>query len=163
MTTKNAWINRGAQAPDCRIRPWGDRIVVRPDERPNQTPSGIILPESKEPAQTGIVAASGPKAAIRLGARLIFARYAGAPIEVDGAWWIVLGIDDVLGELPDVSPAVAAAAEAVIRQVGPERAATLTEDELAELVDKELKTPAVARPIGAPPKLARQSSKGAKP
>lgn len=156
--SKNAWITRGAQAPDCRIRPWGDRIVVRPDERPTQTPSGIILPESKEPAQTGIVVAFGPKAAIRLGARVIFARYAGAPVEVDGVWNIVLGIDDVLGELPDVSPAVAAAAESVIRRVGPERAATLTDDELSELVAQELSNPAVARPNGAP---RRRTTKGA--
>ena len=150
MSSRNAW--NAAPVIDgvaCRIQPTGTRIVVAPDQKPDTTPGGIALPQTNEPASTGIVVARGPKAGFAFGARVIFARYAGAPIELDGRWWIVLGVDDVLGTLADRPDPAKDAARRVIDRLGPDAAAAMTEAELATMVEAELAQAQAA------PKVAR--------
>ena len=89
------------------LKPLGDRIVVKPSEQDEQTASGIFLPETaKEKPQQGTVEAVGPGARKENGERaemevgvgdiVLYARYAGTNIKVDGAEVLILKESDVL-------------------------------------------------------------------
>jgi chaperonin GroES len=91
-----------------RIRPVLDRIVVKREEAPKQTPGGIILPDTaKEKPVRGVVVAIGPGALSRDGGQRLpmevqvndvvaFGQYAGSEIEEDGEKFLVLNQVDVL-------------------------------------------------------------------
>jgi chaperonin GroES len=90
-----------------RIVPLSDRIVVRrldPDER---SPGGIVLPESaRKSSQTGRVLAVGDgrllgdgsraRPQVGEGDRVLFDRYAGSPVTVNGDDLLILGEGDIL-------------------------------------------------------------------
>jgi chaperonin GroES len=84
-----------------------DRIVVEPIEREQMTASGIILPETaKEKPQEGRVLAAGPGRRdeegeripmdVTVGDRILYARYAGAEVKVEGQKLLILRESDVL-------------------------------------------------------------------
>lgn len=92
------------------IRPLYDRIVVRRIEERESTRNGIIIPDSaKEKPQEGEVIAvghgkrleDGSLAAleVKAGDRIIFAQYSGSDTTLDGAEYMILREDDVLGVL----------------------------------------------------------------
>ncbi len=92
------------------IRPLGDRIVVKPQEREEVTRSGIVLPDTaKEKPQQGVVIAVGPGKVTDSGERLpmevqegstiLFAKYAGTEFQLDGEDVLILRESDVLGIL----------------------------------------------------------------
>ncbi|MEJ7654973.1 MAG: co-chaperone GroES [Chloroflexia bacterium] len=96
------------QATAKTIRPLGDRIVVRPQEREEQTKSGIFLPDTaKEKPQTGVVLSVGAGKVLDTGERqameveegsiVLFAKYAGTEFELDGEDVLILRESDVLG------------------------------------------------------------------
>lgn len=89
------------------LKPLGDRIVVRPSEGEEQTSSGIFLPETaKEKPQEGVVLAVGPGARDESGERIpmevgvddkvLYAKYSGTTIKVDGEEILILKESDVL-------------------------------------------------------------------
>lgn len=88
------------------LKPLGDRIVVRPSEQDEQTNSGIFLPETaKEKPQQGVVEAAGPGARdgadrvemeVSVGDTVLYAKYAGTTIKVDGKDVLILKESDVL-------------------------------------------------------------------
>jgi chaperonin GroES len=96
------------------IRPLYDRIVVKRIEEQERARNGIIIPDSaKEKPQEGEVMATGKgkrlddgkMAALDLevGARILFGKYSGNEIKLDGLEYIIMREDDVLGVL-DAAP-----------------------------------------------------------
>jgi len=82
-----------------KIKPLGERIVVKPLEQKEKTEGGIYLPEtaSKDKPQKGKVIAVGPDfEGVKKGDTVIFAKYGGTEIEIDEEEYLVLGVDDVL-------------------------------------------------------------------
>jgi chaperonin GroES len=92
------------------IRPLYDRIVVKRIEEQETTRNGIIIPDSaKEKPQEGEVIAIGHGKRledgtlvaldVKVGDRVLFAKYSGSDTKVDGTEYIVMREDDVLGVL----------------------------------------------------------------
>lgn len=92
---------------DVKLKPLGDRLVVEPKEREETTASGIILPETaKEKPQEGDVVAIGPgrrdddgkrvEMDVAIGDKVLYAKYAGTEIKVDGKKLLILKESDVL-------------------------------------------------------------------
>ncbi|HEU5229432.1 MAG TPA: co-chaperone GroES [Ktedonobacteraceae bacterium] len=90
-----------------KIRPVGDRVVVKPAAKEEVTRSGIVLPDTaKEKPQEGTVIAvgsgrlleNGDRAAIELreGDRVLFAKYGGTEFKLDGEEYLVLKENDIL-------------------------------------------------------------------
>lgn len=89
------------------LKPLGDRIVVQPIEQEEQTSLGIFLPETaKEKPQQGKVVAAGPGARkengeriamdIKIDDKVLYAKYAGTTIKLDGKELLILKESDVL-------------------------------------------------------------------
>jgi chaperonin GroES len=96
------------------IRPLYDRIVVKRIEEQEMTRSGIVIPDSaKEKPQEGEVMATGKGKRledgqivdldVKAGDRILFGKYSGSEITLDGTEYIIMREDDVLGVL-DVVP-----------------------------------------------------------
>ncbi len=95
-----------------KLKPLGDRLVVKPLEGEEMTPSGIVLPETaKEKPQKGEVLAVGPGARDEEGKRIkmdvaiadkvLFAKYAGTEFKLDGEKVLILRESDVLAILDE--------------------------------------------------------------
>jgi chaperonin GroES len=89
------------------LKPLGDRLVVKPIEQEDKTSSGLFLPETaKEKPQQGRVEAAGPGTRTEKGERIpmevsvgdtvLYARYAGTNIKLDGSELLILKESDVL-------------------------------------------------------------------
>ncbi|HMO02287.1 MAG TPA: co-chaperone GroES [Oligoflexia bacterium] len=93
-----------------KIRPLQDRLIVQRMEAEEKTSSGIILPDTaKEKPQMGVVVAVG-KGKIREdgtvvpldlkeGDKVLFGKYAGTDVKVDGEDLLIIREEDVLGVL----------------------------------------------------------------
>jgi chaperonin GroES len=90
------------------IRPLFDRVLIERTEEPSQTKSGLFLPETaKEKPAEGIVRAVGNgrvaddgdlrPLTVKIGDRVLFGKYAGTEIKVDGEERLILREDDILG------------------------------------------------------------------
>jgi chaperonin GroES len=93
-----------------KIRPLNDRILVVRVEEEKKTAGGIIIPDTaKEKPQEGKVVAAGPGKVgedgkripmeVKKGDRVLFSKYAGSEIKVDGVEQIFMREDDILGIL----------------------------------------------------------------
>ncbi|WMM24110.1 co-chaperone GroES [Tissierella sp. MB52-C2] len=87
------------------LRPLGDRIVIKKVEAEEKTKSGIVLPSAaKEQPQMAEVVAIGAditndekkKDQIKVGDKVIFSKYAGTEIKVDGEELNILKLSDIL-------------------------------------------------------------------
>ena len=89
------------------LKPLGDRVVVKPSEQEEQTKSGIFLPETaKEKPQQGTIIAVGPGVRndsgdrvamdVEEGNTVLYAKYAGTSIKLDGDEYLILKESDVL-------------------------------------------------------------------
>jgi chaperonin GroES len=89
------------------IRPLEDRILVRPEESEETTISGIVIPDTaKEKPQEGTVLAIGPGKRsesgelipmdVKEGDRVIYSKYGGTDIKVEGEDLLILSARDVL-------------------------------------------------------------------
>jgi chaperonin GroES len=89
------------------LKPLGDRLIVEPIEQEEVTASGIVLPETaKEKPQQGKVLAVGPGRRDEAGKRIdmdvqegdtvLFAKYAGTEVKLDGKKYLILKESDVL-------------------------------------------------------------------
>ena len=90
------------------FRPLHDRVLVRRIEAEEKTKGGIIIPDSaKEKPQQGKVIAAGDGKVndegkrtpldVKAGDRILFGKYAGTEIKVDGVEHIIVREDEVLG------------------------------------------------------------------
>jgi chaperonin GroES len=93
-----------------KIRPVGDRVVVKPAVREEVTKSGIVIPDTaKEKPQEGTVVAVGSgrlldngervPLEVHEGERVLFARYSGTEFKLDGEEYLVLKENDILAIL----------------------------------------------------------------
>ena len=100
-----------------KIRPLYDRIVVKRIEEQETVRGGIIIPDSaKEKPQEGEVMAVGNGKRnedgklipldVKVGDRILFGKYSGNDIKVDGDEYMIMREDEVLGVL-DAAPKVA--------------------------------------------------------
>ena len=83
-----------------KFKPLGDRALAQIIEREEKTESGIVLPDTaKEKQQTARVVAVGEleNGNVKEGDLVVFARYAGTEIELDGSKHLILSSDDLLG------------------------------------------------------------------
>ena len=91
-----------------RIRPLNDRIIVQRVKEEEKTAAGIIIPDTaKEKPQEGRVVAVGPgnwnadgnrmAPEVKKGDHILFGKYAGTEIKIDGEPHIVMREDDILG------------------------------------------------------------------
>jgi chaperonin GroES len=110
------WVNaiKLEAASIMNIRPLYDRIVVKRIEEQETTRSGIIIPDSaKEKPQEGEVMAIGKGKRledgkmvaldVKAGDRILFGKYTGNEIKLEGVEYIIMREDDVLGIL-DAAP-----------------------------------------------------------
>ena len=90
------------------IKPLGDRVLIKPKEAEETVKGGIIIPDSaKEKPQEGTVAAVGPgrglddgskdELSLTVGDKVIYSKYAGSEIKIDGEDYLLMREDDVLG------------------------------------------------------------------
>ncbi|HEY8347594.1 MAG TPA: co-chaperone GroES [Symbiobacteriaceae bacterium] len=91
----------------ANIKPLADRVLVRPQEREERTKGGIVLPDTaKEKPQMGKVLAVGPGRLLESGQRvamevkegdtILFSKYAGTEIKVDGEELLLINERDIL-------------------------------------------------------------------
>ena len=95
---------------NLKIRPLEDRVVVTPVEAEERTAGGIVLPDSaKEKPQRGHVMALGPgrllengqraEMALSIGDEVIYGKYSGSDIEIDGHEVKILREGDILAKV----------------------------------------------------------------
>ena len=88
------------------IKPLGDRVVIKMLENEESTKSGIVLPSSaKEKPQMAEVLAVGPggmvdgkevRMEVKVGEKIIYSKYAGTEVKLDGTEYIIVRQSDIL-------------------------------------------------------------------
>ena len=90
-----------------KLRPLGDRVVVKPLPREEMTKSGIVLPDTvKEKPQEGEILAAGPGKMlddgtreamdVKVGDKVLYAKYAGTEFKVEGDDLLIVSQKDIL-------------------------------------------------------------------
>jgi chaperonin GroES len=104
-------LTSAEEANEMNLQPLDDRIVVRPNESEETTASGLVIPDSaKEKPQQGEVLAVGPGRRaeqtgelipldVNVGDKVVYSKYGGTEIAVDGEDLLILNSRDVLAKL----------------------------------------------------------------
>jgi len=84
------------------FQPLGQRVLIERLEEPTTTASGIIIPDNaKEKPLSGVVRAISKEVAdegqVSVDDKVVFAKYSGSEIAIEGKEYLVLSLDDVLG------------------------------------------------------------------
>lgn len=94
---------------DFRIRPLGDRVVIKPADREEKTKGGLYLPDtaSKERPMEGTILAAGEgrrddngkliPMSVKAGDKVLFAKYSGTEFKVDEVEYLIMAEKDILG------------------------------------------------------------------
>lgn len=93
----------------AKLQPLADRVIIKPIDKEEVTKGGIILPDTaKEKPQEGKIIAVGPgrlteegkpiKMDVKVGDLVIFAKYAGTEIKVEGEELVILRESDILAK-----------------------------------------------------------------
>ena len=93
-----------------KLRPLDDRVVVEPLEAEEMTAGGIVLPDAaQEKPQRGKVIATGPgklldsgnrgELSVKVGDEVIFGKYGGSEVEVNGEEYKILRESDILAKV----------------------------------------------------------------
>ena len=96
-----------AAATTTKLRPLGDRVVVKPTPREEMTKTGIVLPDTaKEKPQEGTILAAGPgrilddgkreSMDVKEGDKVLYAKYAGTEFKIDGDELLIVSQKDIL-------------------------------------------------------------------
>lgn len=91
-----------------KIRPLQDRVIVKRLEEEGKTKGGIIIPDTaKEKPMEGLVVAVGKgktaddgkliKLDVKAGDRILFGKYSGTEVKIDGEEHLIMREDDILG------------------------------------------------------------------
>jgi chaperonin GroES len=88
------------------LKPLGDRVLVRVEDKEEALPSGLVIPDTaKEKPQEGSVVAAGPGAYhegnripldVKAGDRVIFSKYGGTEVKFEGEDLLILSERDIL-------------------------------------------------------------------
>jgi chaperonin GroES len=95
-----------------KLKPLEDRVVVKVLEQEDKTSSGIVLPDTaKEKQSKATVMAIGPgkydeggkllPMPVKVGDIIVFAKYGGTDLKLDGEDYLVLRASDIIGTLPN--------------------------------------------------------------
>jgi chaperonin GroES len=93
-----------------KLKPLGDRVIVKQSQAEEKTKSGILLPDSaKEKPTQGKVIAVGPgkvddngkrhTLGVKTGETIYYGKYSGTDVEVEGEKFVILRESDILGVL----------------------------------------------------------------
>ena len=104
----------GERKHAMNLKPLGDRIIVKQDEAQETTAGGLyIAPDSKEKPQTGVVLAVGEgrinnkgqhlPMPVKEGDRVLYGKYGGTEVDVDGEAVLILRADDIYAGLHRLS------------------------------------------------------------
>jgi chaperonin GroES len=96
-----------ATATSSKLRPLGDRVVIKPTPREEMTKSGIVLPDTaKEKPQEGEIVAIGPGRTlddgkreamdVQVGQKVLYAKYAGTEFKVESDELLIVSQKDIL-------------------------------------------------------------------
>ena len=102
----------------AKIRPLQDRVIIKRIEEGEQIRGGIIIPDSaREKPQEGEIIAVGPGARdekgtlvpldVKKGDRILFGKWSGSEIKLDGEDLLIMKESDVMGVIEDPSIAIA--------------------------------------------------------
>jgi len=91
-----------------KIRPLHDRVIVRRLEEDKTSPGGIVIPDSaaEKPIQGEVIAVGNGKLLdngevraldVKKGDKILFGKYSGNEVKVDGVEYLVLREDDIMG------------------------------------------------------------------
>ena len=94
------------------IRPLHDRVVVKRTEEERTTASGIVIPDSatEKPSRGQILAAGAGKITdsgevramdVKVGDHVLFGKFAGTEIKIDGEELLIMREDDIIGVFED--------------------------------------------------------------
>ena len=97
-------------ASKLKLKPLGGRVIVEPIEQEEITAGGIILPETaKEKPQEGKILAAGPgdrdeageriPMEVKVGDKVLYAKYSGTEVKVDGKKLLILRESDILAKV----------------------------------------------------------------
>ena len=95
-----------------KLRPLGDRVVVKPTPREEMTKSGIVLPDTaKEKPQEGEVLAAGPGRIlddgsreamdVKVGDKVLYGKYAGTEFKIESDELLIVSQKDILAIVED--------------------------------------------------------------
>ena len=101
-----------ATATSKKLKPLGDRVVIKPTPREEMTKSGIVLPDTvKEKPQEGEVLAVGPGKIlddgsretmdVAVGDKVLYAKYAGTEFKVEAEELLIVSQKDILAIVED--------------------------------------------------------------
>jgi chaperonin GroES len=93
-----------------KLRPLSDRILVQREEEETKTAGGILIPDNakEKPIQGVVIAVGNGKTLadgtirtldIRVGDKVLFSKYSGTEVKLDGVEQLILREDDILGVL----------------------------------------------------------------
>jgi chaperonin GroES len=95
-----------ATASSTKLRPLGDRVVIKPTPREEMTKSGIVLPDTvKEKPQEGEIIAVGPgkfedgkrePIDVSVGQKVLYAKYSGTEFKIEGEEFLIVSQKDIL-------------------------------------------------------------------
>lgn len=91
-----------------KIRPLGDRVIVKPSEKEDVKRGGIIIPDTaKEKPQEGEIIAVGPGKRtedgkllpmdVKVNDKILYGKYSGTEIKIDDKEYLIMHQDDILG------------------------------------------------------------------
>jgi chaperonin GroES len=81
------------------FKPLGDRLLVKAVEESNTTASGIIIPDNakEKPNRAEVVAIGSEVEDVKVGDNVVYGKYAGTELVLEGSEYMVLELSDVLG------------------------------------------------------------------
>ncbi|MDR0639090.1 MAG: co-chaperone GroES [Spirochaetaceae bacterium] len=85
-----------------KVKPLADRVIVKLEKSETKSSGGIIIPDTaQEKTQTGVVTAVGPgtekeKITVSVGQKVLYDKYAGNQIKLDGEDHLILKIADIV-------------------------------------------------------------------
>jgi chaperonin GroES len=99
------------------LKPLGDRVVVEHVEQQEKSAGGVFLPDTaKEKPQEGMILAVGPgrvldngntvPPAVKVGDRVIYSKYSGSEVKIDGKEYLIVSEKDVLAVVSGVPAGV---------------------------------------------------------
>jgi chaperonin GroES len=98
-----------------KIRPLQDRVIVKRIEESEQMRGGLYIPDTaKEKPQEGEIIAVGPgkiengnkiELSVKAGDRVLFGKYAGTEVKLDGEEYLIMREDDILGVIEGATKA----------------------------------------------------------
>lgn len=81
------------------FKPLGKRVLVKRLEEENTTSSGIIIPDNakEKPSQGEVVAVSSEVSELADGNKVLFGKYSGTEVSLEGEKYLVIDVEDIFG------------------------------------------------------------------